>query len=581
MEVGIVPQSEVALGRPLCVAPSGKLGNEVHPLTRYRIRLGPPNLVLLFILAVAIALRAYCVGANLPDYPAWDEPNIVGRAFAVGGGDLNPHFFRWPGSLLIYANTGVFAAYYVVGYAAGWFGSLLQFQRAYQADPTAFYVLARLLNIGAALVTVWLVFLAAGRLGLFASAIAGLMIAVSPLHVQESAVAYTDVPATLFLIAAVLAIGCFSEKPRTAAYVLAGLLIGLGTAIKYYVVVGAVGIVCAAMLSPLPWLLRIQLLVIAGTSAIGGFVIGCPFSVLAFKEFSADLLYQIAHQFRGHLGFEPVGNPAVWYVRNSLLPAVGLPALLAGCWGVIPIVRHHRAFLPLIATGIAYFLFTILSNVSFPRYAVPHVPIVSLAAAVGIWQLRTLPILAWLAAASIVAAPASHAVGVAIERAKEDTRAVAARWLQARIPPSTHVLTSYDGPRIPATLKLSQFRPISEKEFAVVESGGIDVFVLTSGTTRRMQDETVLENHPEIAKSHLKLYEWVRIHGTLAAVFRPGPHHRGQVVEIYMTSSPAVRERHDAHVGGTRGRQPPRYLATNRLRALTGRGYLRNSSVRV
>jgi hypothetical protein len=285
-------------------------------------------------------------------------------------------------------------------------------------------------------------------------------------------------------------------------------------------------------------------LAIAGISAVAGFVIGCPFSVLAFQEFSADLLYQIAHQSRGHLGFEPAGNPAVWYIKRSLLPAVGLPALVVACGGVVSIVRHHRRFLPLITAGVAYFAFTIVSNVSFQRYAVPHVAVVSIAAGAGIWQLRSVPFLAWLAAASIVAVPAWRGVGVAIERGKEDTRAAAARWLHATVPSSARVLTSHDGPRFPATLKLSQFRPISAEQFAVVESGKIDVFVLMSSTTRQMQNEAVFENYAEIATSHLRLYEWVTSHATLAAVFRPDPHHRGQIVEIYMRSNMPGRANH-------------------------------------
>ena len=75
---------------------------QADPVATQSQRHWAPTLTLLSILGVALALRAYGVAANLPDYPGWDEPEIVERAFAVGGGDLNPHFFRWPGSLLIY-----------------------------------------------------------------------------------------------------------------------------------------------------------------------------------------------------------------------------------------------------------------------------------------------------------------------------------------------------------------------------------------------------------------------------------------------------------------------------------------------
>lgn len=509
----------------------------MYGFTGVRIRPTVPQLSLVCILGAAVALRACGVTANLPDYPAWDEPNIVERAFAVGGGHLNPHFFRWPGTLLIYANAFLFAAYYAVGHVVGWFHSLREFQRAYQTDPTAFYVLARFLNIGTAAATVSLIFLITRQLGLLAAATAGLLIAVSPLHVAESAVAYTDVPATLLLTAALITIVPFAEKPRLRNFVLSGLLLGLGTAIKYYVVAGAAGIACAAMLSPVPRLRRIQWLTIAGASAVVGFLLGCPFIVFAYPEFSADFAFQLTHQSTGHLGFEPVGNPVVWYVRRSLLPAVGLPALLGAGYGVVAIVRRHRRYLPLIVAGVVYFAFATLSHVSFQRYAVPHVAVVAIAAAAAVSTLGTAPFLSWLAAASIVAVPAWGAVGVAVERQKEDVRVVAARWLEANIGPSRRVLSYYDGPRFPATLQLSQYNPISDKQFDIVESGRIDVFVLMSGTVKQIQEEPALRNHAEVAESHLRLYDWVRQHAALVATFRKDSEHRGGDVEIYVTSS--------------------------------------------
>jgi hypothetical protein len=504
-------------------------------VAQYRVHFGARGVALVCILALAAALRVYRLEANLPDYPGWDEPEIVERAFAVGGGDLNPHRFRWPGSLLIYANTIVFAAYYVAGTIGGWFDSLRDFQKAYQNDPTVFYVLARLLNVAAALATIGLVFRATAGLGLLASATAVLLIAVSPVHVRESALAGTDVPASLFLLAALLTARSFLDKPTLALFVLSGLLLGLGAAIKYYVVVGAVGIAFAAWSGRLPALGRMRLLAAAGISAAVGFLIGCPFSVLAFQEFSDDLAYEAAHQARGHLGFDPEGNPAVWYVRNSLLPALGLPALIGACWGLVMIGRHHRRFLTLVVTAAAYFAFITLSNVSFRRYAVPHVALLSIAAAVTVWQLRGVPVLAWLVAASMVAVPARGALGVATERGKEDTRAAAARWLHANVPASARVLTSHDGPRFPATVKVSRFSPISQEHFGLVESGQIDVFALMSSSTVAMQREIVLRNHPQVAKSHLRLYDWVKTHATLQAVFHPGPHHKGDSVEVYLT----------------------------------------------
>ena len=503
--------------------------------TRTRFALG--FLTLLGILGVAAGLRLYGIGVNLPNYPAPDEPQIVERAFSVGGGDLNPHFFAWPGNLLIYANTAVFTTYYVTGRMTGRFASTGDFRREFKEDATNFYVLARLLNIAAALVTIALVFRAVAPLGLIASASAGLLIAVSPLHVGESAVAYTDVPATLLLTASMLAIRSFRDKPTGIAFFMAGLLIGLAAAVKYYAVIGAVGITCAAMLSPAVLGQRLRLLALGAAGAMLGFVIGCPFSVLAFNEFKGELLTEMAHQREGHIGFDQSTNPLLGYFTNSLIPAIGVPALAASVVGIWLAGRHHREFLPLLVTAFGYLVLTTSTNVSFPRYAIPHVVLLSVLVGIAASRLGRVPVVAPVAAVVILAGPAVRAVGVMSQRAMKDTRVVAAEWLEAHVPSTARILASEDGPRYPATFRISRFRPVTDKQFAAVRAGTIDVFVLTWSTTELMQDESVARTYPEIASSHRALYQWVKTHAALEGRFLPDDVHQGPSIEVYMTTS--------------------------------------------
>jgi hypothetical protein len=199
---------------------------------------------------------------------------------------------------------------------------------------------------------------------------------------------------------------------------------------------------------------------------------------------------------------------------------------------------------------VAYFLLATISNVSAPHYAIPHVAMLPVAAAAAVSYLRRQPWLAGLLVIVTVAFPAVAAIEIAAERSREDARAAAARWVHTHIPASARVLTSYDGPLLAATLKVSRFRPITEDQWAVVESRGIDVFVLMDSTTSLMQTETVLENHAEIARSHLRLYEWVKAHATLEAAFRPGSRYKGRAVEIFVLPNVIRREPGRSETGG-------------------------------
>src|SRR5262245_27857442 len=124
-----------------------------------------PLLILGLVLALALALRLWGIGYGLP----WlfyfhDEPQIVLRALRFGTGDLNPHFFIWPGTLMLYLAFFAFAGLFLVGRALGWWAGKAGFAAAYFADPTAFYLLPRLQSVAFGVWGVWLA-IGLGRAG--------------------------------------------------------------------------------------------------------------------------------------------------------------------------------------------------------------------------------------------------------------------------------------------------------------------------------------------------------------------------------------------------------------------------------
>ncbi len=106
------------------------------------------HLGLAAILLLALAARVVGLGYGLP----WlfyfhDEPQVVLRALRLGTGDLNPHFFGWPGILMFYVALLSFIGLFVWGRLTGLWRNAGGFANAYFEDPTAFYVLARLQSV--------------------------------------------------------------------------------------------------------------------------------------------------------------------------------------------------------------------------------------------------------------------------------------------------------------------------------------------------------------------------------------------------------------------------------------------------
>ena len=109
------------------------------------------------LLLVALALRLWGIHYGLP----WlfyfhDEPQVVLRALRFGTGDLNPHFFIWPGTLLLWLAFFAYGGLFAFGTLAGWWHGAAAFGAAYFRDPTAFYLLARLESVAFGVWSVWL-----------------------------------------------------------------------------------------------------------------------------------------------------------------------------------------------------------------------------------------------------------------------------------------------------------------------------------------------------------------------------------------------------------------------------------------
>jgi 4-amino-4-deoxy-L-arabinose transferase and related glycosyltransferases of PMT family len=307
-------------------------------------------------LALALLLRIYGLEWGLPStsrvhsyHP--DEITVIGPTLHMNifTGEMNPHFFNY-GSLFLYAVY--FARLFAEGYG---FLDLTHFFKAFStggwvgvsesvAAVTEFaklHLLARWLSVLCGVITVLIVFFWVRRIASpWAAFIASLLLTTFPMHVQHSHFATVDVPLTLLTT---LSLYLASSAETGKRFLLAAFVAGLATAVKYSV-------------APALWLTLVILWAwrtswftaivrVAGiTAAMGlGFLIGCPYSVLAFHEFWRDFYWEtFVHSRIGHgYVFAETGNGHWFHLTVNLPAAVGVPAILLALAGNFSLRLHE------------------------------------------------------------------------------------------------------------------------------------------------------------------------------------------------------------------------------------------------
>ena len=98
------------------------------------------TLWLVIIILVAFVLRIWGIGFGLPYVYHYDEHFYINTALNLGAGVFNnPPYAPVGLSNILFLE---YAIYFVFGRLGGIFASAQQFELAYRADPTIFYLLA-------------------------------------------------------------------------------------------------------------------------------------------------------------------------------------------------------------------------------------------------------------------------------------------------------------------------------------------------------------------------------------------------------------------------------------------------------
>lgn len=418
-------------------------------------RLKTPPLIWGAVLLLALWLRW-----PLPE-PAWqhvDEQAFVDLPLGFWSGSLNPHFFNYP-TFHLYLVSALYYLYFLLASPE----SLEAFvaYRYFVADHDLI-ALARGLNtllaVGTVAVTVHLGRRLYGEKGGW---LAGLLLAVMPLHVRFSHLAITDVPATLWTSLALLwSVRLVQAPGRRSDALVAGIFAGLAGATKYPACLALAPVLAAAWWSGPHRLKNI------GTAVAAALLAGAlttPYVWLDWQQAWADL----STMGREHLleGGHHSGDPAwLHLLRHTLWYGLGLAGMLTLALAIFwrPHTWHPAEAVVLVGAGV-FILLLISAQSVFMRYALPLTPMMAVLIVRPLLGLspRRLILAGWLAV--LLCEPAWASLQIRIMLSGSDTRTQLRQWLLAQYPEGARILPSSEiagnlGLLTPAALYVRQKR---------------------------------------------------------------------------------------------------------------------------
>lgn len=443
-------------------------------------------LALVGIIAGGLILRVYGIGYGLPFLYHPDEPQLVNHAVGFFRGDFNPHFFNYPAAYM-YLLYGVYKLLLPIGPHFGWFTQAQASNPAawLQRDPTFFYLAARMTTAFLGTLTILMIFLIARRLyGVAVAILAAILMAVNPLHTQNSHYATVDVPMTAFLAISLYFIIRIAQGGRWWDYLLAGLFAGIATATKYPAALLFVPIILAHItrawtLTHKPndekrdfgtrniWIaLLYPGLVLAGVTMILAFLAAAPYTILDFPAFWHDYTFEQRHMITGHLGREGGGPGWLWYAHETLRWGMEAPAFAAAIAGMLIVLfkKHRLIDWTFLAYPLVYYAIVGSWLTRFDRYMMPMMVFLTITAAVtfvaaghaAAWLVRRSGRIqqARLASALVVILLAVPAIYWAADASAKlsflmgqpDTRTLAREWIVANLKPDRITTEGYGLP---------------------------------------------------------------------------------------------------------------------------------------
>jgi 4-amino-4-deoxy-L-arabinose transferase-like glycosyltransferase len=499
--------------------------------------------MLVLITGFSFTLHVLGIRQNLPYIPEVDEPIFVRAAVNIASsGDLNPHWFGNPGSTVIYPLAALFRVWFAVTHRGMFFHPDPNLWISFEANPSEFYLLGRLLTIAYAVMSVPLVYkLGVKTFGERVGLMGAWLSVLSPLAVVHARIVRTDSPAVFYgLLSLWLCIRLF-DRPGIGRQVLAGLAIGLAVATRYFMI--ALTVVLLAVDGLLIWrrrssIGRCVLSVLMGLVAvILGFALSTPYFFLDFGTAMQNLRVEARSTHLGADGLSPIGN--LWFYLSRAIPnAMTWPCVILVALGLLIALWEFRPKQVLLVGFVGVFLGGIsLSPLHWHRWIIPIIPVLALFGANTLGRMAALlslspsprrVTLTWLLLLAS-AWPLWRTMVVGVQGVNPTTRVLAREWILANIPPGSRIAQeAYTAP-LGGTdyVVFEQFSLASGRTLDDYSREGYQYLIVSSSVYGRYLAE------PERYVNEVGFYQALFSSARLLHEFRPSSFYGGPVVRIY------------------------------------------------
>ncbi|MFH1313517.1 MAG: tetratricopeptide repeat protein [Candidatus Eisenbacteria bacterium] len=407
------------------------------------------KILLALIILTGACLRLYNLNWGLPE--VFEEATPWRQAwgmwgFETGRLDFNPHFFNYP-ALTFYIQWFGQALIYLSGRAAGAFSSTQGMLAAFEADPTRFYYVGRLITSFFGIASIYVLY----KLGkdIFSRSVgmlAAFFLALSFSHIRRGQLITTDTPLVFFILLAFIPIWKIATEGRRSHYIWAGVCVGLATGVKYPGLLTAVGVVTAHIYHHLTQKHNLKRIVLspsiwmsAGLAALV-FIAVSPYCLLDYSGFYRDLHFEQTHMTIGHFG---APERLVSYGRylGSIIPGVmTVPLAVLALAGLGYGIWKYRKFSILLLTfPLVYFAVVGSWKTAADHYVFPIIPFLLVFAALLLSDaFDKIPfsgsrLLLCVAACLVVLPSARQIKGLYRGPDTPDNRTVARTWIEENI----------------------------------------------------------------------------------------------------------------------------------------------------
>lgn len=527
------------------------------------LRLANPGLrIWLLIFAItflAAGLRLWGITFGAPHLYHPDEIKLAQAAIHLAGAiaregpaDFSNPLGAYP-PLFSYLLAGLYLLSGSVETLLGSHTSLLDYLATYWSSPFPFHLLGRALSALMGIATIPLLYCSGAILyDRRTGALAASFLAFTYIHVRNSHYCTADIPATFFTLAAFTFLALIHTRGRMIHYLAAGLLIGLAAATKYNT---------ALLLAPL--LLAHGLrrhtffhprLGLALAASLGGFLLGCPRSLLDSYHYllhyqPSTFLQGVGELFEVQRQGKPGGilwGDGFWsYItgeqwsgfgfvdRNSMRAAMGLPQMLLALGGVLAAAlgslrnstHRGRDWLTL---SFPVALYCLLGSMEYKamRHLLPAMPLLSLLAARFLLfliararelagpRLHRLWLPATAALILIVLGPMIRdAIALDHRLALKESRTIAREWVLDHIPPHSRVGVEHYPPQSLPFEVFEIFKNRTPDEIVDasrrIEEERFDYVILDNWSHDRWLNDRAMDRSPRITTLYRRFLQHV------------------------------------------------------------------------